>query len=141
MKSHRILAVICGGVLFSSSCLAALPKLTVLVSGIDPVSGTVSVSLFDSAEDWRKEPFLQQQGPVLDGGTYEATFAALPEGEYAVIVVHDANGNEKLDRGFLGFFGEDYGFSGDLGFSFFQPSFEAAKFEFREDRTIEIRLD
>ena len=141
MRRSHFLAAACGGLLFSSSCLAALPRLTVVVSGIEPVSGNVSVSLFDSAEDWRKEPFLQQQGPVADSGTFEATFAALPEGEYAVIVVHDANGNEKLDRGFLGFFGEDYGFSGDPGFGFFQPSFDKAKFEFREDKTIEIRLD
>jgi uncharacterized protein (DUF2141 family) len=141
MTNTRHLAFVFGSILFSSSCLAALPALTVVVSGLEPATGIVEVSLFDSADKWRKEPYLQQKGPTLDSGTFETTFAALPEGEYAVIVVHDANGNEKLDRGFLGLFGESYGFSGDAGGWFFQPSFDRAKFEFRNDKTIEIQLD
>ena len=141
MTNSRYLAFTLGGILFSSSCLAALPALTVVVNGLEPATGTVEVSLFDSADNWRKEPYLQQKGPALEGGTFETSFAALPEGVYAIIVVHDANGNEKLDRGFLGLFGESYGFSGDADGWFFQPSFDRAKFEFRDDKTIEIRLD
>jgi uncharacterized protein (DUF2141 family) len=141
MTSLRYLAALCSGILFSTPCLAALPKLTVVVSGLEPATGIVEVSLFDSEEDWRKEPFLQKKGPAFGDGTFRVSFAALPEGEYAIIVVHDANSNDKLDRGFLGLFGEQYGFSGDAHRWFFQPSFEEAKFDFSEDQTVKIDLD
>ena len=45
---------------------------------------------------------------VNDGGPAWVDRACVPNGEYAVIVVHDANDNRKLDNGFLGFGAERF---------------------------------
>ena len=39
---------------------AQLARLTVTVQGLNPATGTVEISLFNSAESFMKEPFLQK---------------------------------------------------------------------------------
>ena len=122
--------------------LAKLPGVWVMVSGLSPATGTVEISLFDSAESFMKEPYLQQSGPVDEDGSFETKFVSLPDGEYAVVVVHDANDNGKLDNGFLGFGGEGYGFSNNARSWFGWPDFEDAKIMVDQPATlVEIDLD
>lgn len=121
---------------------AQLPGITVQVSGLPTAEGTVEVSLFDSVESFLIEPYLQHSGVADENGNYETRFSAVPEGEYAVVVVHDANGNEKLDTGFLGITGEAYGFSNNAWSWFGRPSFDDAKFSLeQEEVVVEIDLD
>lgn len=56
-----------------------------------------------------------------------ARFANLPAGEYAVAIVHDENGNNKLDT-FAGIPKEGIGFSRNPSFSFGPPSFDRVLF-------------
>jgi uncharacterized protein (DUF2141 family) len=122
--------------------LAEPHDLSVMVSGLSPASGTVEVSLFDSAESFLKEPYKQQSGPVDEAGRFATEFAALPEGEYAIVVVHDANDNGKLDNGFLGIGGERYGYSNGAGSWLGRPDFEDAKFRVDQPGAqVEIDLD
>ena len=107
--------------------LADLPGVRVVVSGLSPATGTVEVSLFDSAESFMLEPHLQQSGTAGEDGSFETAFVGLPDGEYAVVVVHDANDNGELDSGFLGFGGESYGYSNNVRSWFGRPDFEDAK--------------
>lgn len=107
---------------------AELPNATVYVLNLPVATGTVEVSLFDSEESFLKEPFLQQSGRVGEDGSFATEFVSLPAGEYAVVVVHDANDNGKLDSGFLGFGGEGYGYSNNVRPWFGRPSFEEVKF-------------
>ena len=122
--------------------LADLPSVRVVVSGLSPATGTVEVSLFDSAESFMVEPHLQQSGTAGEDGSFETEFVSLPDGEYAVVVVHDANDNGKLDRGFLGFGGEGYGFSNNAQSWFGWPDFEDVKIMVDQPATlVEINLD
>jgi uncharacterized protein (DUF2141 family) len=107
--------------------LAELPSVRVVVSGLSPAAGTVEVSLFDSAETFMIEPSLQQSGTAGEDGSFETEFVSLADGEYAVIVVHDANDNGELDSGFLGFGGESYGYSNNVRPWFGRPDFEDVK--------------
>lgn len=77
----------------------------------------------------------------MGNGAYEATFFAIPAGEYAVVVVHDENGNGRLDNGLLGLGGEPWGFSNSARPLLGRPDFADAAFEVREDTAIEIELD
>ncbi|MGF7151075.1 uncharacterized protein (DUF2141 family) [Sphingomonas zeicaulis] len=54
--------------------------------------------------------------------------AALPAGEYAIAVVHDENGNGKLDT-FAGIPREGVGFSRNPKLAFGPPRFASAQFE------------
>jgi len=115
--------------------------LIVRVVAADPPTGTLELSLFATADLFLEEPFLQTSGPVNEDGTYRARFGKLPPGEYAVVVVHDENGNGQLDTGFLGFGGESYAYSNDARPLFGRPGFDEAKFAVTTDTRIEITLE
>jgi uncharacterized protein (DUF2141 family) len=122
--------------------LAELPGVRVLASNLSPAAGTAEITLFNSAESFLKEPYFQQSGKVDEDGSFQAEFVDLPDGEYAVVVVHDANDNGKLDRGFLGFGGESYGYSNQAHSWFGRPDFEDAKFTVDQPGTlVEIDFD
>ena len=116
-------------------CAAALPaeaqlaRLTINVSGLEPPTGKVEVSLFANAEDFMREPVLQQTQET--GGQSELRFemAGLTEGRYGLVVVHDENDNGVYDAGFLGFGAEGLGYSNNARPWIGRPSFEAVSFE------------
>lgn len=110
-------------------------------AGGDPPTGTLEISLFNSAETFLKEPYLQTSGPIKDDGTYLALFGKVPPGEYAVVVVHDENDNGKLDTGFLGFGGESYAYSNDADPLFGRPGFDEVKFAVTADTRVDVSLD
>mgnify|MGYP003503297792 CR=1 FL=1 len=115
--------------------------LTVRVVDADPLTGTLEISLFNSAETFLEQPYLQTSGAVNEDGTHQALFGKVPPGEYAVVVVHDENGNGKLDTGFLGFGGESYAYSNDARPLFGRPSFDEAKFAVGADTRITISVE
>lgn len=116
-------------VLFATpaGAMAENASMTVSVKNLSPPTGSVEISLFDSEETFMQEPLRQQSGKSSESGEYETVFNDLPTGDYAVVVVHDANDNGKLDTGFLGFGGENYGFSNRASSWFGRPDFEEAK--------------
>ncbi|MES2337835.1 MAG: DUF2141 domain-containing protein [Pseudomonadota bacterium] len=59
--------------------------------------------------------------------TRAVTFDALPVGDYAVAVIHDENGNRKLDT-MMGIPREGFGFSRNPAIGFGPPKFAAARF-------------
>jgi len=121
--------------------LAQLADLKIRVVGADTPEGTVEVSIFNAADSFMREPFLQMSGVAADNGAYEAIFAAVPTGEYAAVAVHDENGNGTLDNGLFGLGGEGYGFSNGVRPVLGWPAFEDAAFTVDADTTIEIELD
>ncbi len=137
----KALALAATSILFSSICLAESPDLVVNVSNAKPATGTLEISLFNSTETFMKQPYLQTSGPIKESGNYKALFGKLPPGEYAVVVVHDENGNGKLDTGFLGLGGESYAFSNDVRPFFGWPDFEDVKFSVQSDKQIEIVME
>lgn len=121
---------------------AELPGITVQVVNLPSTMGTVEVSLFDSAENFLVTPYLQQSGHPDENGSFQTRFSAVPEGDYAIVVVHDANDNEQLDTGFLGLTGEAYGYSNNVNSWLGRPDFADAKFSMEDTEvTVEIDLD
>ncbi|MCA1749244.1 MAG: DUF2141 domain-containing protein [Sphingomonadales bacterium] len=59
--------------------------------------------------------------------TQSVQFRNLPSGNYAIAILHDENGNDRLDR-FAGIPREGIGFSRNPRFSFGPPSFASARF-------------
>jgi uncharacterized protein (DUF2141 family) len=122
--------------------MAQLATLSISVEGIEPVSGTIEVSLFNTADLFMKEPFLQSVSVVESDEAIKVEFSGLLEGDYAVVVVHDENDNGVLDTGFLGFGGESFAFSNDAKPWIGRPSFEEAAITVgTDDLEIVINLD
>ena len=122
-------------------CLAQLADLAIRVVEAGTVEGAIEVSLFNSADTFMREPFLQTSGAVAADGTFVAYFTAVPAGRYAVVAVHDENSNGKLDNGLFGLGGEGYGFSNHASPMFGWPDFEDAAFTVEGPTGIEIKLD
>lgn len=133
--------------LFPIFSQAELLKLTVHVTGIEPAEGNLEISLFDSDENFLKKPWSQKAGTIANDGTSTVSFSALPKGEFAVVVVHDANGNNRLDNGFLGFGAEKFAYTENpenlrwYRFLAGKPGFDEAVFDLNESMEITIDLD
>ncbi len=63
----------------------------------------------------------------VPAGAHAMHFDGLPLGNYAVAVIHDENGNAKLDT-FAGIPREGFGFSRNPAIRFGPPRFAAARF-------------
>lgn len=69
---------------------------------------------------------------TIAASTAKLHFAGLPHGNYAVAVIHDENGNAKLDT-FAGIPREGFGFSRNPPIRFGPPKFAAARFSIKDD--------
>lgn len=68
----------------------------------------------------------------VPASTTAIAFDGLPHGDYAFAVIHDENGNNKLDT-MLGIPKEGFGFSRNPAIAFGPPRFTAARFTLDSD--------
>jgi uncharacterized protein (DUF2141 family) len=94
------------------------------------------VGVFNNKNNF-PDDYFQGQRIRVTNGTMIVAFNNLPVGTYAVSVYQDANGNEQLDKNFLGIPKERYGFSNNSD----RPVYERCLFDFNNDMTIAIRLN
>ena len=121
---------------------AQVSSLDVKVSGAEPATGTIEVSVFGSAEEFLKESRYQRQCKPSEDGSCSVSFLMSMPGDFAVVVVHDANDNQKFDNGFLGFGAESFAYSNEAKNPLFgRASFEDAKIAVSGETKIEIVLD
>ena len=98
------------------------------------------LSLVDSDAAWsNKAKPVAVKKAAAEKGEMRFTFSDLPAGVYAVQVMHDENDNNQLDANFLGIPSEGYGFSNNPQVMR-RATFEEARFAFKADATITIRL-
>jgi uncharacterized protein (DUF2141 family) len=147
----------CTGLLLTVCALAATPaaadagctgrpsdtKLFVRVDGVRSSAGLMAVTLY--ANNPRK--FLAKHGslyvgrsPARQGVTETCIFVPGP-GIYAVAVYHDADANRKLNRSFIGYPTEGFGFSNNPNTFMGIPSFGSVRFAVRSSgQKISLRL-
>jgi uncharacterized protein (DUF2141 family) len=117
---------------------ASAATVEVRVSGVH-AKGNVKVAVCD------KERFLKQcawsaSAPAQEGET-TVTVRDVPPGSWAVLAYQDENGNNELDRNFIGMPKERYGFSRDARGKFGPPTFEDAAITVGEAQaTATVRL-
>lgn len=133
------LALLCG-LGFAARCPAA--DLAVTLGDVRAGTGVIMVALVDSAAayDGKAKP-VRTAGVPASGETATFTFDGLEPGRYAVMVIHDENGNGRLDSNAMGMPLEGYGFSNNPPVMR-KPTWEEASFELGADGTaisIELR--
>lgn len=92
--------------------------------------GHVLVSVFDNEKDFPengKNAIVNKKVKVTQK-THVITIEDLPAGEYAVVFLHDENGNQEMDTNFVGAPEEGYGASNDAVNTFSAPKYKDAKF-------------
>jgi uncharacterized protein (DUF2141 family) len=119
--------------------------LTVRVTGARNTKGKIGVTLFQDAQGFPDDTSkaVRQQSVEIDSNTRSAqvTFKDVPQGTFAVSVLHDENGNGKMDKNFVGIPKEGYGASNNPKKKKRAPTFDEAKFSLNtSEQTIEITL-
>ena len=114
--------------------------LTVDIDNIQVQTGALMVELYANAEDYAAghNPSASMIKPVTKT-EHRLVFSDLADGQYAVKVFHDENGNHSLDTNMLGVPSEGYGFSNNAG-SFGPASFKDASFSLQADAQITIYI-
>lgn len=119
-----------------------LCTLKIHVTGFRNDKGKAGGTVFASPDGWPEKTSnaVVHGGFAIENGQATETFQ-LPAGKYAVAVIHDENGNHKLDRNFLGIPKEGFGFANNPRVFMSPPSFQAASTQVSCPEThLEIRL-
>ena len=142
MKSIKKLVFVVGLSLlyigFQNSILAG--ELHITVEGAKNKKGTIQVAVYKPSDDFPNKNFFIGQRRSNPGSIVNLIFSDIPEGQYAIAVFHDENGNDELDTNFIGIPKEPYGFSNNASATFGPPSFEKAKIMILEKEIKKINI-
>ena len=116
--------------------------LEVTVPQVRNAQGGLGCQLFASAQGFPKkgERALQSVMSPITNGTARCRFQPVPAGTYAVAVVHDENGNQKLDSNFLGVPTEGYGVSNNKTYAMSEPRWDESRFELAEGESRQLTI-
>ena len=114
-------------------------KVQLEITGFKSNKGQVMLKVYRSSEGFPRE----------DEKAYKIYFyaftdlhlkvtLALPQGEYAIVVCHDKNGNKKVDTNFIGIPKEPLGVSNYPKLA--KPNYEKAKFWLSENDTVKLSI-
>lgn len=117
--------------IFCAALLAAGPAgaadLTIHVDDVKAAGGKIEVALYNSAGAFMTKAIASGRAAASKAAN-TVVLKDLPAGEYAFVVFHDANSNDKLDKNLLGIPTEDYAFSNNALGKMGPPSFDQARF-------------
>jgi uncharacterized protein (DUF2141 family) len=103
-------------------------SLVIHVTGFRNTKGLLGAELFTSSAGWPEDvdkSFRHEHFPI-EGNHATARFDHLPAGKYGVVVLHDENENQKLDRNLLMFPKEGFGFANNPHVLLVAPPIEKA---------------
>ncbi len=136
------LGLIIGALCISMAAIAQDSKgvtLTVTIENVLKDGGSILASLH-TADTFMKGDGIINAEAVAKKGEVTLTFENVTPGTFAIMVMHDANDNKKMDMEPNGMPKESYGTTGEMNM-FGPPSFETSKFEVAdEDQEIRIRF-
>ncbi|WP_338195737.1 DUF2141 domain-containing protein [Flagellimonas marinaquae] len=113
--------------------------ITVTIDNVTSNEGKVLIGLH-TADTFMKGPGVQNLQSTIENGKVTVTFTNVQPGNYAIMAMHDINGNNRMDFEANGMPKESYGMSGnDMAMG--PPTFDGAKFEVdKEDMEFTIRF-
>ena len=110
------------------------------VSTFRTATGALSCRLFTRSADFPDGEGMATQRAAISATQASCTFANVAPGTYAVAVVHDENGNGRLDRNVLGIPTEGYGVSNNRTYALSSPRWEESKFTVVAQDTVLLRV-
>jgi uncharacterized protein (DUF2141 family) len=111
--------------------LAAANTLSVRIQGLRSDAGQVLIAVC-TAETFQEGQCREERRLRTNDARTAIEFQGLPTGAYAVKIVHDENGNGRLDTDWLGIPIEGYGLSNNPPKDR-RPSFDASSFRIGSD--------
>jgi len=112
------------------------------LTGLRNEKGHVLVSLFRADVGFPDDPTkaIQKQRVAINKDKAVVKFDSIPNGVYAVAVLHDEDDDMKMDKNFVGIPKEGYGFSNNAIRLTGPPSFKEASFDHKNTQKIEIKV-
>jgi uncharacterized protein (DUF2141 family) len=101
--------------------------ITVTIDNVTSNEGKVLAGLH-TAETFMKGPGIQNMESAIENGKVVLTFTNVAPGTYAIMAMHDANDNKRMDYQANGMPMESYGMSGN-DMTMGPPQFNSAQFE------------
>jgi uncharacterized protein (DUF2141 family) len=132
----RTTAVRAGLAAALSIVLSAIPveaqergtTLRLQVSSFRNTTGTLNCRLFSQSSAFPDGEGTKTVRVSIHGAEATCSFDDLAPGTYAVAVVHDENGNGRLDKNFFGVPSEGYGVSKNHTYAMSSPKWDESKF-------------
>ncbi|QCX00472.1 DUF2141 domain-containing protein [Aggregatimonas sangjinii] len=113
--------------------------ITVVVENVLSDGGTILAGLHNNESFMKSNGIANASAPAVKGEV-SLTFENVQPGTYAIMVMHDANDNQRMDMEANGMPTESYGMSGNE-MSMGPPTFDGAKFEVTDaDQEFRIRF-
>ena len=140
-KSVQLFSLLFAFAFFSSFYKVSNTGITVAITNLRNNKGHVLISLFKEGEGYPNHPekaFRVGQA-TISGNMATITFAGVPAGSYAVIILHDQNDDQKMNTNFFGLPREGYGFSNNVMGLFGPPGYSSAKFTHTGSTTMQIK--
>lgn len=112
------------------------------IKGVTSAQGQVSAALYPDQNSFLKfDKVFKSVSVKAVKGVTALTIKDIPDGNYAVAVFHDKNGNGKLDTNFLGIPTEPVAFSNAKMKTFGPPKFNECAFPIKKDTEITISFE
>ena len=106
-------------------------NITVTIDNITSDEGKVLIGLH-TADTFMKGPGVQNLQSSIENGKVTLKFTNVEPGNYAIMALHDANENNRMDFEANGMPKESYGMSGnDMAMG--PPTFDGAKFQVADE--------
>ncbi len=116
--------------------------LNVNITDLRNNKGHVLISLYKDGKGYPDEP--EQAFRVaqlsINSSSVSISFTGLPSGNYAIAILHDENGDRKMNTNFLGLPKEGYGFSNNVMGLFGPPSYSRAVFYYSAKERIILSI-
>lgn len=132
-----------GFVGYAGQPTASLGRIYVEVAGLRNDSGEVRVNLYNSKDGFPSEPkkSFMTLASRIEKSEARVVFKDVPYGEYAIAVLHDENGNKRMDFNWLNIPIEGAGASNNPKAFFGPPSYSSSRFRLdSEDLTVRIKV-
>ena len=120
----------------------SLSTVLIEVSGFKNTRGTLNCRLFTKAADFPDGEGIVTLRVPITGPNTSCSFLNVEPGNYAIAVVHDENGNGKLDKNFVGVPSEGYGVSNNKTYALSAPKWNESTFTLgtNESKTLQVKL-
>jgi uncharacterized protein (DUF2141 family) len=111
------------------------------VSEFRNTQGTLNCRLFTQPADFPDGEGVANVRATIAGRQARCVFSNLAPGTYAVAVVHDENGNGRLDKNLLGVPSEGYGVSHNRTYALSSPKWEESRFSVTSAEPVVMRVN
>ena len=120
----------------------AAASLRLEVSALRNTKGMLACRLFSDATGFPDGEGLRTVRVAITGSQGSCVFDDVTPGTWAVAVIHDENGNGRLDKNFLGIPSEGYGVSNNRTYAMASPKWDESRFTLavREAAVLRVSL-